>query len=46
MRHKCPMCRQKVESKPRAAYKNNTKGFWPLELKLMTATRKGKKSEG
>lgn len=45
-RHKCPICRQKIESKPREAYKASTKGYWPLELKLMTTTRKGKKADG
>lgn len=45
-RHKCPMCRQKIESKPREAYKSTTKGYWPLELKLMTARKKEKKSDG
>ena len=45
-RHKCPMCRQKIESKPRQSYTTKTKGFWPLELKLMTATKKGKKADG
>ncbi|CAM1502941.1 Fc.00g077170.m01.CDS01 [Cosmosporella sp. VM-42] len=40
---KCPMCRQKLELKPRETYTTKTKGFWPLELKLMTATRKGKR---
>lgn len=37
------MCRQKIDMKPRDAYNSKTKGFWPLELKLMTATRKGKR---
>ncbi|KAH8686820.1 hypothetical protein BGZ61DRAFT_533497 [Ilyonectria robusta] len=40
---KCPMCRQKLDMKPRESYNGKTKGFWPLELKLMTATRKGKR---
>ncbi|KAK7415884.1 hypothetical protein QQX98_005573 [Neonectria punicea] len=40
---KCPMCRQKLDMRPRESYSNKTKGFWPLELKLMTATRKGKR---
>ncbi|KAF7545026.1 hypothetical protein G7Z17_g9489 [Cylindrodendrum hubeiense] len=40
---KCPMCRQKLDMKPRETYNSKTKGFWPLELKLMTATRKGKR---
>jgi hypothetical protein len=42
-RNKCPMCRSKIESKPRSEYTSRTKGMWPLELKLMTATRKGKR---
>ncbi|OLN81623.1 E3 ubiquitin-protein ligase complex slx8-rfp subunit slx8 [Colletotrichum chlorophyti] len=41
-RNKCPICRQKVETKDRSDYTTKTKGFWPLELKLMTTTRKGK----
>ncbi|KLO92653.1 uncharacterized protein Y057_12413 [Fusarium fujikuroi] len=40
---KCPMCRQKLDMKPRESYNSKTKGYWPLELKLMTATRKGKR---
>ncbi|KAM5345424.1 hypothetical protein ACJ41O_011286 [Fusarium nematophilum] len=40
---KCPMCRQKLDMKARDTYNSKTKGFWPLELKLMTATRKGKR---
>ncbi|ENH65024.1 E3 ubiquitin-protein ligase complex slx8-rfp subunit slx8 [Fusarium oxysporum f. sp. cubense race 1] len=40
---KCPMCRQKLDMKPRNCYDSTTKGYWPLELKLMTATRKGKR---
>ncbi|KAK1731409.1 uncharacterized protein BDZ83DRAFT_565071 [Colletotrichum acutatum] len=41
-KNKCPICRQKVETKDRNEYTSKTKGFWPLELKLMTASRKGK----
>ncbi|UQC77708.1 uncharacterized protein CLUP02_03179 [Colletotrichum lupini] len=41
-KNKCPICRQKVETKDRNEYTSKTKGFWPLELKLMTANRKGK----
>ncbi|EFQ24912.1 hypothetical protein CGRA01v4_06831 [Colletotrichum graminicola] len=41
-KNKCPICRQKVETKDRNTYTSKTKGFWPLELKLMTASRKGK----
>ncbi|KAJ9412555.1 hypothetical protein QL093DRAFT_2542000 [Fusarium oxysporum] len=40
---KCPMCRQKLDMKPRKSYDSTTKGYWLLELKLMTATRKGKR---
>lgn len=40
---KCPMCRAKIDMKSRSAYNTKTKGFWPLELKLMTATKKGKR---
>ncbi|KAG6041534.1 hypothetical protein E4U41_003694 [Claviceps citrina] len=42
-KNKCPMCRAKIDIKSRANYNAKTKGFWPLELKLMTATRKGKR---
>lgn len=37
------MCRAKIDMKPRSSYNTKTKGFWPLELKLMTATKKGKR---
>lgn len=37
------MCRTRVDMKPRQSYGPKTKGSWPLELKLMTATRKGKR---
>ncbi|RYC77129.1 hypothetical protein BFJ63_vAg19997 [Fusarium oxysporum f. sp. narcissi] len=40
---KCPMCRQKLDMKPLESYNSTTKGYWPLELKLMTTTRKGKR---
>ncbi|EXK80876.1 hypothetical protein FOQG_14648 [Fusarium oxysporum f. sp. raphani 54005] len=40
---KCPMCRRKLGMKPPESYNSKTKGYWPLELKLMTATRKGKR---
>jgi DNA-directed RNA polymerase subunit RPC12/RpoP len=39
---KCPMCRSKIDMKPRETYSTKTKGYWPLELRLMTVTRKGK----
>lgn len=37
------MCRAKIDMKPREFYSNKTRGFWHLELKLMTTTRKGKR---
>ncbi|OAA53406.1 Zinc finger, RING/FYVE/PHD-type [Cordyceps fumosorosea ARSEF 2679] len=40
---KCPMCRSKIDTKPREAYSTKTKGYWPLELKLMTRSKKGKR---
>ncbi|KAL7930002.1 hypothetical protein V8C35DRAFT_167537 [Trichoderma chlorosporum] len=42
-RGKCPMCRAKIDMKPRENYTVKTKGYWPLELKLMTRTRQGKR---
>lgn len=42
-RGKCPMCRSKIDMKERNAFTSKTKGYWPLELKLMTTTRKGKR---
>ncbi|KAG6004521.1 hypothetical protein E4U21_001019 [Claviceps maximensis] len=42
-KNKCPMCRAKIDVKSRTAYSTKTKGFWPLELKLMTSTKKGKR---
>ncbi|KAL7925923.1 hypothetical protein ACQKWADRAFT_204557 [Trichoderma austrokoningii] len=42
-RGKCPMCRSKIDMKPREDYKTRAKGYWPLELKLMTRTRQGKR---
>ncbi|TLS29722.1 hypothetical protein PpBr36_00590 [Pyricularia pennisetigena] len=41
----CPICRQKIDLVPTSGARANkvpTKGFWPLSLKVMTATRKGK----
>lgn len=43
----CPICRQKID--PNANGSRNpksTKGFYHLQLKVMTATRKGKMKEG
>lgn len=37
------MCRAKIDMKERNAFTSKTKGYWPLELKLMTTTRKGKR---
>ncbi|KAM0254843.1 hypothetical protein ACHAQJ_006384 [Trichoderma viride] len=42
-RGKCPMCRAKIDMKTRDNYSMKTKGYWPLELKLMTTTRQGKR---
>ena len=42
VKNKCPMCRQKIETRARGSYGQKTKGFWPLELKLMTGKRLGK----
>lgn len=41
-RNKCPICRQKIDHKERETYNSRTKGFWHLELKPMTANKKGK----
>lgn len=41
----CPICRQKVETNPAAGkFTAKSKGFWPLELKLMTTKRSGKRA--
>ncbi|KAG6101270.1 hypothetical protein E4U30_002518 [Claviceps sp. LM220 group G6] len=45
-KNKCPMCRAKIDVKERTLYTSKTKGFWPLELKLMTAAKKGKRKAG
>lgn len=37
------MCRQKIDMRPSKDYTSKTKGYWPLELKLMTKVRKGKR---
>lgn len=37
------MCRTKIDIKAREQYNSRTKGFWPLELKVVTASRKGKR---
>ncbi|RCI09195.1 hypothetical protein L249_1464 [Ophiocordyceps polyrhachis-furcata BCC 54312] len=38
----CPVCRAKIDMKPRSAYTSKTKGYWPLELKFVTVDKKGK----
>ncbi|KAL1838886.1 hypothetical protein VTK73DRAFT_4213 [Phialemonium thermophilum] len=41
----CPICRQKIDMRPaNGHYGARAKGFWPLELKLMTAKRSGKRT--
>ncbi|KAB5557906.1 hypothetical protein GE09DRAFT_1221048 [Coniochaeta sp. 2T2.1] len=41
----CPICRQKVETNPASGkFTAKSKGFWPLELKLMTSKRSGKRA--
>lgn len=42
-RGRCPMCRSKLETKPREQYNARTKGFYPLEIKVMTKTKSGKR---
>lgn len=37
------MCRNKIDVKPRDQYTQKTKGYYPLELKVMTRTKKGKR---
>ncbi|RDA85486.1 hypothetical protein CP532_0009 [Ophiocordyceps camponoti-leonardi (nom. inval.)] len=39
----CPVCRAKIDMKPRSAYTSKTKGYWPLELKFVTVDKKGKR---
>jgi hypothetical protein len=42
----CPMCRQKVDLPPASGkLGKNAKSFWPLELKLMTAKKMGKRTD-
>ena len=40
----CPYCRQKVEKRPMSTgkYKPKQKGFYPLEIKLMTKKTLGR----
>jgi len=40
IRNNCPICRATIESKQRSLYTNRTKGYWPLELKILVAPRK------
>ena len=42
-RGRCPMCRAKLDIKPREQYTSKTKGYYPLEIKVMTKNQKGKK---
>ncbi|OAQ68043.1 SLX8 protein [Pochonia chlamydosporia 170] len=42
---KCPMCRAKIDMKPRNSYTLKTKGYWHLELKLMTASKGKRKAD-
>ena len=38
----CPVCRQAITTKKKADGKMGSKGIFALELKLMTAKKKGK----
>lgn len=39
----CPICRQKIDHVPSSGrFTTKSKGYWALELKLMTAKRSGK----
>ncbi|KAL8304480.1 hypothetical protein RB601_007185 [Gaeumannomyces tritici] len=43
----CPICRQKIDPRANGAQNPKTpKGFFQLQLKLMTSNRKGKMKEG
>ncbi|ETS76768.1 hypothetical protein PFICI_12155 [Pestalotiopsis fici W106-1] len=46
LKRTCPICRQKVELKTRPGAKQPKNSFYHLELKLMTANRKGKRPVG
>jgi hypothetical protein len=39
------MCRAKIDIKPRNNYNSKTKGYWHLELKLMTASKGKRKAD-
>lgn len=41
----CPICRQKIDSLPsNGKWSTRAKGYYPLELKLMTRTALGKRA--
>ncbi|KAI1376718.1 hypothetical protein F4677DRAFT_417727 [Hypoxylon crocopeplum] len=44
MKKTCPVCRTKVDTKEKKG--KNTKSYYHLELKIMTATKKGKRPAG
>ncbi|CAJ2510088.1 Uu.00g059880.m01.CDS01 [Anthostomella pinea] len=44
MKRTCPVCRTKIDAKDKKG--KNTKTFYHLELKMMTATKKGKRPAG
>lgn len=44
MKKTCPVCRTKVDLKDKKG--KNTKSFYHLELKIMTANKKGKQPAG
>lgn len=46
LKRTCPICRQKVELKNKTGSKQPKNSFYHLELKLMTANRKGKRPVG
>lgn len=46
MKKTCPICRQKVDVRPRPGQKQGKNTYFHLELKLMTANRKGKRPVG
>jgi E3 ubiquitin-protein ligase RNF5 len=41
----CPICRQKIDNRPsNGKWSSRAKGYYPLELKLMTKTTLGKRA--
>lgn len=40
LKRTCPVCRTKIDPKEKKS--KNTKSYYHLELKIMTATKKGK----